>query len=125
MDLTASPGEDRRRYYRLSPETELTCRIEGMEIVHLVGLGVNGAGMRLITDKELPTEGEFPVNLKTESGPTLSLKGRVVWKGGWDFDFCSRHVAGVEFVDLQAEERAHLAGLLPPPEERSEVPPTP
>jgi len=101
MDKLEPTAEERRRYYRISPQAEVTCRIEGMEVVHLVGLGANGAG------------------------PTLTLKGRVAWRDTWDFDFCSRHVAGIEFVDLGAEERGHLTGLLPPPEERSEAPLTP
>jgi hypothetical protein len=125
MDKLEPTAEERRRYYRISPQAEVTCRIEGMEVVHLVGLGANGAGMRLITDKELPSEGSFPVILATGSGPILTLKGRVAWRDTWDFDFCSRHVAGIEFVDLGEEERSHLTGLLPPPEERSEAPLTP
>ncbi len=125
MEKLEPTGEERRRYYRISPQAEVTCRIEGMDVVHLVGLGANGAGMRLITDKELPSEGEFLVTLATGDGQVLSLRGRVAWKGLWDFDFCSRHVAGIEFVALGGEERSRLAGLLPPPEERSEAPLTP
>jgi len=125
MDTLEPTGEERRRYYRISPQVEVTCQIEGMDVVHLVGLGANGAGMRLITDKELPSEGEFPVTMATGDGQVLSLRGRVAWKGVWNFDFCSRHVAGIEFIDLATEECSRLAGLLPPPEERSEALQTP
>lgn len=112
---------ERRRYYRLSPEADVACSIEGMEVVHLVGLGAGGTGMRAITNHELPADRAFDVTLATGSGPDLTLRGRTVWKKAWDFDFCSRHVSGVEFLDLTDEQRQRLVALLPPPDERAEA----
>lgn len=112
---------DRRRYYRLSPESDVACTIEGMEVVHVVGLGAAGSGMRVITNHELPDDRPFEVTVATGSGPEISLQGRTVWKKAWDFDFCSRHVSGVEFLDLADEQREWLTALLPPPHERSEA----
>ncbi len=121
MEKRNRPDAERRRYYRLSPEVEVACAIEGMEVVHLVGLGATGAGMRLITNRELPMDRDFPICLSTGTGPDLCLRARAVWRDAWDFEFCSRHVAGVEFLDLGEAERASLVALLPPPEERAEA----
>ncbi len=121
MDKRTQVEAERRRYYRLSPEADVSCTIEGMEVVHVVGLGATGAGMRLITNRELPGDRDFPVGLSTGPDHSLCLRARAVWRGVWDFEFCSRHVAGIEFLDLGDSERASLMALLPPPEERSEV----
>ncbi len=121
MEKQEKPDAERRRYYRLSPEVEVDCAIEGMEVVHVVGLGATGAGMRLITNRELPADGDFRVCLATGDGSDLCLRARAVWRDVWDFEFCSRHVAGVEFQGLAEGDRARLVALLPPPEDRMEA----
>lgn len=120
MTVSMEDGE-RRRYYRLSPEADVSCTIEGVDVVHLVGLGAGGNGMRVITDRELPEDRTFLVGVSAGTGPEVALRGRSVWKKAWDFDFCNRFVSGVEFVDLEAVHRDWLMSLLPPPEERSEA----
>lgn len=107
-------GRERRRYLRLAPGRELECRIEGHQVVHVVGMSSSGPGMRLITDRPLPAGEIFSLCLDPRDGdPPLDLRARVVWQDSWDFEFCSRFVVGVEFEDLDARAGERLARLLP------------
>lgn len=121
--MTGEPIQEseRRRYFRLSPEAEVDCSVEGMKVVHVVGLGAGGNGMRLITDGELPGDRAFAVEVADGREEPLRLRARAVWREVHDFDFTSRHVAGVEFLDLGEAERDRLTALLPPPGERDEA----
>lgn len=115
--------QERRRYFRLIPEVDVKCSIEGTDYVHVLGLGATGAGMRVLTNHELPGERPFGVHLAVGSDEALQLQGRLVWHEVEDFDFCVRHVSGIEFVDLAEADRSRLAALLPPPDQRREASP--
>lgn len=121
MDKEKLVEKDRRSHYRLSPEAEILCDIEGMGVVRVVGLGASGAGMRIWTDRELPAEGTFPVRLSTGGEGDLLLTARAVWQKDLDFGYCRRHTAGIEFLDLEDAARSRLAALLPPPDQRTEA----
>lgn len=109
---------ERRRYVRLTTDHNVQCAIEGVEVVHVVGLGSGGSGMRAITNKELP-EGEFSMELDlNDGGPVLSLRGRAVWQESWDFEIFNRHAAGIELsgLDKAAAERIDRLIQTPPSE---------
>lgn len=83
-----------------------------MDVVHVVGLGAGGNGMRLITNRELP-DSEFSLLLDLgDDGAALSLKGRAVWHEEWNFEFVHRHVAGVELHGLTTEDAARIDAVI-------------
>lgn len=97
-----SPDE-RRKYKRVSPESDIEATIDGAGVVHVIGLGIGGTGMRVITDKPLPP-GAFHINLDLKKGiPPLRILGKVAWKDEEDFGYCKRHFSGVEFSMMEAE----------------------
>lgn len=106
-------GKERRRYMRLSTDKTLDCAIDGMEVLHIVGLGSEGSGMRIITNHELP-DGDFGMTVDPNDGqPPISLKARAVWQESWDFEICNRNVAGIAFVEVPDGARERLQALLP------------
>ena len=117
-----SKAKERRRYIRLDADDRLECSIVGTGVVHVVGLGSHGHGMRVITDKELPESEEFRLSVKLTEGAPLEANARVIWQESWDFGFCNRHVAGLELIDLPDSERQRLIALIPAEEDRQPVP---
>ena len=105
--------KDRRRYLRIAADEGLDCDIEGVGVVHIVGISSEGRGMRVITDKELATDVDLDCRLVRNGAELFSGKAKAVWQESWDFEFCSRHVSGIELQGLNDEERAALVGSLP------------
>lgn len=115
---------ERRRYTRLTTDHNVTCTIPGVEVVHVVGLGSEGSGMRVITNRELPDE-EFDVELDLDDGePPLKLRGKAVWHELWNFEIFNRHAAGIALSGLDPAASARIDKLIqhapsagpPPPE---------
>lgn len=115
---------ERRRYIRLTTDHNVSCKIPGMDVVHVVGLGSGGSGMRVITNRELPDE-EFDLELDLDDGePPLKLRGKAVWHEQWNFEIFNRHAAGIALSGLSPEEGARIDKLIqhapssatPPPE---------
>jgi hypothetical protein len=115
---------ERRRYTRLTTDHNVTCAIPGVDVVHVVGLGSGGSGMRVITNRELPDE-EFDMELDLDDGkPALKLRAKAVWHEAWNFEIFNRHAAGVVLSGLTAEDAARIDALIqhepssaaPPPE---------
>ena len=112
--MTEKTGElERRRYLRVAADEGLECDISGMGVVHIVGVSSEGRGMRVITNKEIPAGEELPLTLSRDGQELCSGKAKAVWHETWDFEFCSRHVAGVELLGLSEEERAALISKIP------------
>ena len=111
--------QDRRRYLRVAADEGLECDVTGMGVVHIVGVGAEGNGMRIITNKELP-DGELEMSLARDGKEIFKGKGKAVWRETWDFEFCSRHVAGIELLGLSEDDRKTLVSQIPvakePPE---------
>ncbi len=86
-----------------------------MDVVHVVGLGSGGSGMRVITNRELPDD-EFDVVLDLNDGhPALQLRGKAVWHESWDFEFFNRHAAGIALSGHSPEEGARIDALIQNP----------
>lgn len=116
--------EERRRYVRLAASDTVRCSVEGADVVHVVGLSSGCHGMRAITDHELPAEGDFAVELELDDEhPTISVRGHLVWQEAWDFGFCNRYVAGVEFLDIDDHSRSRLQALIPAKQDRQPLEP--
>lgn len=117
---------DRRRYTRLTTDQNVQCAIPGMDVVHVVGLGSGGSGMRVITNRELPDD-EFEVELDLNDGQApLHLKGKAVWHESWDFEFFNRHAAGIALSGLTAEASARIDALIQnPPADSAPTPDLP
>lgn len=117
---------ERRRYVRLTTDHNVQCSIEGVDVVHVVGMGSGGSGMRVITNRELP-EGEFPIELDlNDGGPLLQLRGRAVWQESWDFEIFNRHAAGIELSGMDTEAANRIDQLIQSPaSEGSESPQVP
>lgn len=105
--------KERRRYLRIAADEELGCAIEGVDFVHIVGISAEGGGMRVITNKELPTGVELDCRLAREGRDLFHGKAKAVWRETLDFEFTKRHVAGIELLGLDDAERAALVGSLP------------
>ncbi len=114
--------KERRRYLRVAADEGLDCDIEGADVVHIVGVSSEGRGMRVITNCELPAEVELDLKLVWEKEELFAGKAKAVWQETWDFEFCSRHVAGIELLGLSDEERQALVGRLPVMREPSPLP---
>lgn len=108
-----SSERERRRYLRVAADEGLECDIAGAGIVHIVGISAEGRGMRVITNKELPTDEELTVVLSRDGAELFNGGAKAVWQETWDFEFCSRHVAGVELLGLSEEERQTLVSKIP------------
>ena len=107
---------ERRKYTRLTTDQNVQCAILGMDVVHVVGLGSGGSGMRVITNRELPDE-EFDLELDLNDGqPSLHLKGKAVWHESWDFEFFNRHAAGVVLSGLQPGDSERIDTLIQNPQ---------
>lgn len=106
-------GKERRRYLRVAADEGLDCGIDGVDVVHIVGIGAEGRGMRVITNEELPSEDELNLVLVRGDETLFKGQGKAVWHEAWDFEFCSRHVAGVELLGLSEEERLALVSKIP------------
>lgn len=78
--------------------------------------------MRVITDKELPAGGELALKLARDGTELFNGKAKSVWQESWDFEFCSRHVAGIELLGLSSEEREALISKLPVAKEPAPLP---
>lgn len=104
---------DRRRYLRVAADENLECDIADVGVVHIVGIGSKGNGIRVITNTELPTDSELDVALTWQEESLFKGKAKAVWQETWDFEFCSRHVAGIELLGQTAEERKALVERLP------------
>jgi hypothetical protein len=103
---------DRRRDLRLTAENNIRCTITGTEVVHVIGLGSEGSGMRVLTNKELP-DGELQISLQLDDGgPSINLTGNVVWRESWDFDAFRRHISGLATHNLPEEAQARLSAVL-------------
>lgn len=113
---------ERRRYLRVAADEGLDCDIEGVGVVHIVGIGADGRGMRVITNKELPSDAELKVALRRTGAILFEGMAKAVWHETWDFEFCSRHVAGVELLGLNDEERQALVSKIPVEREPSDLP---
>ena len=105
--------KDRRRYLRVAADDGLECAIEGVGIVHIVGISSEGRGMRVITDKELPSDKELGLKLALNEDLLFDGKAKCVWHEAWDFEFCSRHIGGLEILGLSDEERKALVKAIP------------
>ena len=104
-------SQERRRYVRLGTEHNIQCQIPGVDVVHIVGLGSEGSGMRVITNKELPEE--FPIELGLDDGGELiQTTAKVAWQEAWDFDIFQRHVAGLTLGELEESARQRLGKML-------------
>lgn len=105
-------SHERRRYVRLSTDHNVQCSIPGVDVVHIVGLGEEGTGMRVITNRELP-EGDFEVELDLSDGePPLKLMGRVAWQESWDFEIFNRVVAGVSLQGMDDDARLRFQRIM-------------
>ena len=105
-------SQERRRYVRLSTDHNVQCSIPGVDVVHIVGLGEEGTGMRIITNRELP-EGDFPVELDLSDGEEpLKLMGRVAWQESWDFEIFNRVVAGVSLQGMDESARRRFQQVM-------------
>ena len=105
-------SQERRRYVRLGTEHNIQCKIAGVDVVHIVGLGSEGSGMRIITNKELPHD-EFPVELTLDDDDNIiHAHAKVAWQEAWDFDIFQRHVAGLTLTHLGEEQRQRLNNML-------------
>lgn len=111
--MSEKVGEERRRYLRVAADEGLECDIAGMGVVHIVGIGAEGRGMRVITNEELPSGQELDVCLARDGEKLFEGKAKAVWHETWDFEFCSRHVAGVEIMGLSEDERQALVSKIP------------
>lgn len=108
-------ASDRRRYIRLTTDHNVQCSIPGIEVVHVVGLGSGGSGMRVITNRELP-EDEFSLTLELNDGsPELHLKAKAVWQESWNFEFFDRHAAGLALSGMKPDEVQRIDDLLQKP----------
>jgi hypothetical protein len=105
--------KERRRYLRIAADEELGCAIEGVDIVHIVGISAEGGGMRVITNRELPTGVELDCRLAREGKDLFNGKAKAVWVETLDFEFTKRHVAGIELLGLDEAERKALVGSMP------------
>lgn len=103
---------ERRRYLRIAADEELGCAIEGVDVVHIVGISSEGSGMRVITNKELPTGVELDCRLARDGKDLFNGKVKAVWLETLDFEFTKRHVAGVELLGLDEAERQALVGSM-------------
>ena len=108
-----SVERERRRYLRVAADEGLECDIEGVGVVHIVGIGSEGRGMRIITNKELPKEGELKISLSRDGKSIFQGAAKAVWQEAWDFEFCSRYAAGVEIEGQSEEELAALLSQIP------------
>jgi hypothetical protein len=108
-----SAERERRRYLRVAADEGLECDIEGVGVVHIVGIGSEGRGMRIITNKELPKDQDLQIKLSREESSLFEGKAKAVWQETWDFEFCSRYVVGVEIMGLSEEERQALVSQIP------------
>lgn len=71
--------------------------------------------MRVITNRELPDD-EFDVQLDLADGqPPLQLKGKAVWHESWDFEFVSRHAAGILLTGLSPQDSGRIDALIQTP----------
>jgi hypothetical protein len=104
---------ERRRYLRVAADEGLECDIKGVGIVHIVGIGADGRGMRIITNEELPRGDELDVTLSREGKDLFKGQAKTVWQEAWDFEFCSRHVSGVELLGLSDSDREILVSAIP------------
>jgi len=104
---------ERRRYLRVAADEGLECDIASVGVVHIVGVSARGQGMRIITNKELPRDSELDISLSREGSELFKGKAKAVWQETWDFEFCSRHVVGVELLNLSDDERAALVSKIP------------
>lgn len=111
--MSEQSDKDRRRYLRVSADEGLECGIEGVGVVHIVGVSREGNGMRVITDKELPAGGDLSLKLVRNGVELFNGMAKSVWQESWDFEFCSRHVAGIELLGLSEAERDALVSQLP------------
>ena len=104
---------ERRRYLRVAVDEGLECDIADVGVVHIVGISADGRGMRIITNKELPADQEMDLALSRDGLIIFKGQAKAVWREAWDFEFCSRHVSGVELVGLSDEDRTILVGKIP------------
>ena len=104
--------KDRRRYLRIAADEELGCAMEGVDFVHIVGISAEGGGMRVITNKELPTGIELDCRLARNGTDLFHGKAKAVWIETLDFEFTKRHVAGIELLGLDDGEKAALVGQM-------------
>ena len=104
---------ERRRYLRVAADEGLECEIAGAGVVHIVGIGAQGLGMRIITNQELPAGDELDVTLSRDGAELFKGKAKTVWQETWDFEFCARHVSGVVLLGLSDEERKALVSKIP------------
>lgn len=100
--------KERRRYLRIAADEGLGCAIEGVDIVHIVGISAEGGGMRVITNNELPDGVELDCRLARDGKDLFHGKAKAVWKETLDFEFVKRHVAGIELLGMNEAERAVL-----------------
>lgn len=105
-------SSERRRYIRLGTDQNVNCHISGVDFIHVVGLGADGTGMRVITNKELPA-GEFPIQLEPEDGDgVLQASAKVVWHESKDFEFTQRHFSGLALFNLDDSAKSRLNKML-------------
>lgn len=100
---------DRRRYKRVSPSCPVEAHIDGAGVVHVIGLGIGGTGMRIITDRSLSCTEIFNIALTLHKGhPPLNLRGRVAWRSEEDFGYCRRFFFGIEFSEIAERDQEML-----------------
>ncbi len=92
------PSSDRRHEARLSPG-DVECDIEGARFVHVLGVSFGGHGMRVMTEKPLPRDKPVAATIKLSESESLQFTGEVVWEKTEDFQFTSRYISGVKFLD--------------------------
>ncbi len=104
--------KDRRRYLRIAADEGLGCAIEGVDIVHIVGISAEGGGMRVITNNALPSGVELDCRLARGGQDLFHGKAKAVWNETLDFEFVKRHVAGIELLGLDENERTALVNSM-------------
>ena len=97
---------------RIAADEGLGCAIEGVDIVHIVGISAEGGGMRVITNSELPAGVELDCRLARDGQDLFHGKAKAVWKETLDFEFVKRHVAGIELLGMDEAQRTALVNSM-------------
>lgn len=111
MTKAANGWEDRRTEARLSPG-DVECEIEGAQFVHVLGLTHEARGMRVMTDRPLPSDRSFPVTLQLSADNDLHFQARAVWSHEENFEFTRRYISGLKIEDIDADASDRLKSFI-------------
>jgi len=98
---------DRRREARLGAG-DVDCEVEGVRFAHVLGLSLEGHGMRVLTEKRLPHDHPLKVILYLDAQAPMKLTGQVTWDKDQDFTFTHRYISGMQFLNPDPAETARL-----------------